>query len=297
MAPTANRIDTPDLAVHLLREGRGAPLILLHGWPEFSGVWRRIMPALGASFDVIAPDLRGFGKTRLRSGAPVGATTGDLLARDLAATLDALGIERVAIVAHDVGAFAAQAFARLFPARIAALFFFDVPYPGIGKRWAEPGQLREVWYQYFHQWPLAEKLVGASRDTVRIYLRHFLDHWAAKPGCFDDVLEEWVDVYFDPANIEGGFAWYRGSLPMRLKLIAEGPPVLAPIDAPTRVLWGAKDPVLKVEWRDRLGEYFSDLSVDVAEHAGHFPHWETPDLAAREILAFLAPRVTARGWR
>ncbi len=297
MAPAALRVDTAELAVHLLRAGGGAPLVLLHGWPEFSGVWRRVTPALAGSFDVIAPDLRGFGRTRLRSGAAVGATTGDLLAQDLAATLDVLGIGRVAIVAHDVGAFAAQSFARLFPARIAALFFFDVPYPGIGKRWAEPGQLKEVWYQYFHQWPLAEKLVGASRETVRIYLKHFLDHWAAAPGQFDDVLEEWVDVFADPANLEGGFAWYRGSLPMRLKLITDGAPELPPIAAPTRVLWGAKDPVLKVEWRDRLGAYFSDLRVDVAPDAGHFPHWETPAAAAREILAFLTPRTIDGRWR
>ena len=78
---------------------------------------------------------------------------------------------------------------------------------------------------------------------------------------------------------------------------AEGPPVLPKIAAPTRVLWGAKDPVLKAEWRDRLGDYFSDLSVDVAPDAGHYPHWETPDAAAREILDFIAPRVAHGAWR
>lgn len=281
------RVDTAELSIHLLRDGAGAPLLLLHGWPEFCGVWRKVMPSLAARFDVIAPDLRGFGHTRLRSGDRVGGTTGDILARDLAALLDTLRLTRVAVVSHDVGAFAAQSFARLYPERVGALFFFDVPYPGIGKRFAEASQLKEVWYQYFHQWPLAEQLVGHSRDTVRIYLKHFLDHWAARPGRFDDALEEWVDVYSDPANIEGGFAWYRGSLPMRLKLIAEGPPVLPKIATPTRVLWGAHDPVLKADWRDRLGDYFSDVEVDVAPDAGHYPHWETPELASREIRAFL----------
>ncbi|MBL8698545.1 MAG: alpha/beta hydrolase [Alphaproteobacteria bacterium] len=287
MTTTSQRAATSALDVHLLREGRGAPVVLLHGWPEFSGVWRHVMPPLASRYDVVAPDLRGFGRTRLRAGGPVGGTTGDILATDLAELLAALKLDRVAIVSHDVGAFAAQSFARLHPARVAALFFFDVPYPGIGKRWGEAGHLKEVWYQYFHQWPLAEKLVGASRDTMRIYLKHFLDHWAARPGLFDAALEEWVDVYSDPANLEGGFAWYRGSLPMRLKLIAEGPPVLPKITAPTRVLWGAKDPVLKAEWHDRLGDYFADLAVDIAPDAGHFPHWEIPDRATREILAFL----------
>ena len=60
---------------------------------------------------------------------------------------------------------------------------------------------------------------------------------------------------------------------------------LARIGTPTRVLWGAHDPVLKVSWTDRLGEFFSDLQVGVAPDAGHFVHLECPDLATDAIGA------------
>lgn len=291
------RIETADLSVNYLRAGAGPPLVLLHGWPEFCRVWKKNIPALAERFDVIAPDLRGFGDTRRRDGRPVENTTPDVLAADLAALLDALRIERVAIVSHDVGAFAAQTFARTWPHRCAALFFFDCPYPGIGSRWGEAGHLRETWYQYFHQWPLAEQLAGLSREACRLYIGHFLRHWAADPHAFDDDLEAWVDNFLKPGNLAGGFAWYRGTLAMRQKLIREGAPKLAPIMCPTRVLWGASDPILRVEWMDRLPKYFADLSATAVPDAGHFVHYETPAPADREMIDFLSPLADAKGWK
>jgi pimeloyl-ACP methyl ester carboxylesterase len=290
------QVATAELSINYLRAGAGPPLVLLHGWPEFCRVWRKNIPALAEQFDVIAPDLRGFGNTVRRDGARVDATTPDILAADLEALLDALGIKRIALVGHDVGAFAAQAFARRAPDRTAALFFFNCPYPGIGRRWGEAGHLPETWYQYFHQWPLAEDLVGHDRAACRIYIAHFLKHWAADPHAFEQDLEAWVDNFMKPGNLSGGFAWYRGSLPMRQKLIREGAPKLAPIAAPTRVLWGERDPVLKVEWRDRLGDYFADLQVSTAPGAGHFVHYEAPELANREIIAFFRPRIRDGRW-
>ena len=56
-------ITASGIRIHYLREGRGPTLLLLHGWPEFCRVWRKCIPDLAAEFDVIAPDLRGFGDT------------------------------------------------------------------------------------------------------------------------------------------------------------------------------------------------------------------------------------------
>ena len=101
-----HRIETADLVVNYLREGSGPPLVLLHGWPEFCRSWKKNITALAARFDVIAPDLRGFGDTRRRDGKPAEKTTAGLLSADLTAFLDALGISRVGIVSHDVGGIA-----------------------------------------------------------------------------------------------------------------------------------------------------------------------------------------------
>lgn len=291
------RIDTASLSINFLRAGKGPPLVLLHGWPEFCRVWKKNIPALAERFDVIAPDLRGFGQTVRRDGRPAELTTGDILAADLAQFLDALKIDRVGIVSHDVGAFAAQSFARAHPGRVAGLFFFDCPYPGIGSRWGEAGHLKETWYQYFHQWPLAEQIVGKDREACRLYIGHFLRHWAADPHAFDEDLEEWVDNFLRPGNIAGGFAWYRGTLPMRQKLIREGAPKMDPIPCPTYVLWGERDPILRVEWRDRMGEYFANIQVNTLPDAGHFVPYERPEAANRAILDFMGGLAAGGSWR
>jgi pimeloyl-ACP methyl ester carboxylesterase len=133
--------------MHYWREGRGSTLLLLHGWPEFCRTWRRLIPLLAAGFDLIAPDFRGFGDTEKPDPGPTDAMTVDVLAEDMRALLDALGLDRpVGFVSHDVGAYVTQVFARRWPERAAGLFFFNCPYPGIGRRWAEPEHLKEIWY-------------------------------------------------------------------------------------------------------------------------------------------------------
>ena len=101
--------------------------------------WRKNIPVLAGEFDVVAPDLRGFGDTD-KPGLP--DPPKDLLGNfveDLRALADALGFERFGVVSHDVGAYVAQGFARKYPERLSGLFFFDCPYPGIGRRWAIAG--------------------------------------------------------------------------------------------------------------------------------------------------------------
>jgi len=281
-------VETEELSVNYVRAGSGEPVIFLHGWPEFNLTWKYNLPELSRHFDCIAPDLRGFGKTRRKVANPSSGVTPQLLARDLGEFVDALGLTRFAIVSHDVGAFSAQTFARAYPERVSALFFFNCPHPGVGSRWGDAELFPETWYQMFHQKEFAAKLVGSSRETCRIYLQHFLSHWAHKSDAFDDDLDVWVDNFMSNDNIQGGFDWYAGVARLRARMIRDGAPDMPKIDVPTRVLWGAHDPVLKVEWLDNIGDYFSDIDASVAPDAGHFVHYETPELANREMEKFLA---------
>lgn len=283
---THHRARLPGLEVHYVRAGHGAPLILLHGWPEFWRTWRKNIGPLSRHFDVVAPDLRGFGDTE-KPAAPLAL---DDLVADLGHLADHLGFTRFGIVAHDVGAWIAQAFARRHPERLSGLFFFNVSYPGIGKRWAEADHLIEIWYQSFHQLPLARALVGYNRDTVRLYVRHFLTHWAGDVRAFDEDVEAYVDNFMKPGNLDGGFKWYTAINATRLALIRDGAPKLAKIPTPTRVLWGTRDPLYKTAWTDLIPEYFADVRVDLADGAGHFVHYEKPDLANKEIIQFFKSR-------
>lgn len=281
-----------DRRFHLVRHGEvdagRAPLLLLHGWPEFWLSWRKVMPRLGDRFALLAPDLRGFGATGKEGRAPSRDVGPDAHATDMLGLLDALGLAKVGVVSHDVGAYVAQVMARKAPERIAGLYFFDCPYPGIGRRWAAPGHIGEIWYQTFNQQPWAAELVGSSRANVALYIGNMLRHWSHREDAFDADLDTWVDNYAWPGNLQGGFDWYGSVAESRLATIEERAPHPGVIGVPTRVFWGRHDPVLKAEWTDRLGEYFSDFRLDIFEGAGHFPHMEEPERAAEDIRAFFA---------
>lgn len=279
-------LDLNGINVHYVRHGEGMPLVLLHGWPEFWFSWRKNILPLAESFDVVVPDLRGFGETeKLGLPDPPSRLLSELV-EDLRGLADALGFEKFGVVSHDVGAYVAQGFARKHPDRLSGLFFFNLPYPGIGKRWAEPDHVNEIWYQSFNQQPWAASLVGESRKTCELYIRHFLDHWSHEPGLFDEDMEAWIENFMKPGNLQGGFNWYISTNESRIELIRNGPPELTKIETPTRVLWGISDKVLKAEWADRLGDYFANYDFTPAPEAGHFVHYERPDLANKEIAEF-----------
>ena len=274
---------------HVARSGQGPPLLLLHGWPEFWLTWQPVMARLADRFQLIAPDLRGFGDSDKPAG-PWGAADH---AADLLALLDALGVGQVGVVGHDVGGAVIQALARAAPGRFAGLFFFDFVYPGIGARMGTPDRLNEIWYQSFHQMDMAAALVGATRASCRPYFAHFLRHWAHRKDAFDDVLEAFVDNFSKPGNLDGGFAYYRAAHAGRMALLRGDAPHLPPIAAPTCVRWAEHDPLFPFAWTDRLGETFANLDLAMFPGVGHFPHREDPDRAATEIAGFFG-RI---GWR
>lgn len=99
------------------RRGTGAPLLLVHGFPLDHTTWEPLLPHLEDDFDMILPDLRGFGQ----SDAPEGAYTVEQMAADLAALLDFLKIQKTYIAGHSMGGYVVLAFARAYPERVLGL--------------------------------------------------------------------------------------------------------------------------------------------------------------------------------
>ncbi|WJR78653.1 alpha/beta hydrolase [Bradyrhizobium sp. NP1] len=276
-------------AFHVARTGSGAPLLLLHGWPEFWLTWEPVMQHLADRFTLLAPDLRGFGD----SDKPDGPYGPDQHASDMLALMDALGIEAAGIVGHDVGGAAMQPLARGASNRIKGLFFFDFVYPGIGARMGAPDRLNHIWYQSFHQMAMAPALVGATRESCRLYIGHFLKDWSYQKHAFDDVLDGFTDNFLKPGNLAGGFAHYRAAHAGRVAMMKDEVPPLPPITVPTCVRWAEHDPLFPYAWTDRLHETFADLDLSMLAGVGHFPHREDPGRAAEEIARFF----TRIGWR
>jgi len=270
---------------HVAEAGSGPPLVLLHGWPEL-GNMEPIIARLAGRYRLIAPDFRGFGESEDPHPWPMDAVNAASLAADTVALLDTMDIARCGFVGHDVGSNVMQVLRC--PERATGLFFFNCATHGVGSHWNEPGHINQIWYQSFHQMHYAGALVASSRDTCRAHIGHFLRHWSHRKEAFDTVLERWVDNFMRPGNMQGGFNWYIGQNAGRLAVMAgtaERPPR---ITVPARVLWGRHDPILKSDWADVLDQYFADVEVSFAEDAGHFVHYECPDLAAREIDRFFS---------
>lgn len=275
-------VEANGAAFHLVRAGTGRPLLLLHGWPEFWLTWESVIRRLADRFTLIAPDLRGFGD----SDKPQGPYGPDQHASDMIALMDALGAGRFGVVGHDVGGAAILSLARQAPDRLAGLFLFDFVYPGIGARMAEPDRLNAIWYQSFNQLDIAPALVGASRQTCRLYIGHVLKSWAHRKDAFDDVLEAFVDNFCKEGNLAGGFAHYRAAHPARIRMMKGEAPRLPPITVPACIRWAEHDPLFPYAWTDRLAETFDDLDLAMFPDVGHFPHREDPDRAAQEIADF-----------
>lgn len=112
-----DKINVSSIQLAYDRRGEGTPLVLLHGYPLDHHLWDEVVPLLQNTFDVIVPDLRGFGESTLGDSSP----NMEDYASDIAGLLDTLNIQRAAIVGHSMGGYVALAFARLYPDRVSGL--------------------------------------------------------------------------------------------------------------------------------------------------------------------------------
>ena len=137
-------VQVNDIRLAYERRGTGAPLVLLHGYPLDHHLWDDVAPLLEDTFDVILPDLRGFGG----SSTVDSFYTMEDMASDIAALLDQLGIQKAAVVGHSMGGYVALAFAA---------FILNAS-PGLG--WS----LRKCWQMRL----TARKVVISLRRTWQI---------------------------------------------------------------------------------------------------------------------------------
>ena len=136
------------------RRGTGALLVLLHGFPLDHHLWDEVAPLLGDTFDLILPDLRGFGESTTVD-TPY---TMDDYASDIAGLLDHLGVQKAAIVGHSMGGYVALAFARLYPERVSGLGLVSSQAP------ADPPERKEGRYKSAAD--VADKGIGGVVEAM-----------------------------------------------------------------------------------------------------------------------------------
>jgi len=282
-------VDGFSLAYDRPSPGAGPAVVLLHGWPGTRTDHRALVPLLTGAFDVVVPDLRGFGGADRHEAPPAEQYSAVAQARSVAALIEELGLAPAVLAGYDVGGRVCQAVAREHPALVRGLAIAP-PFPGAGQRILNPDSMREFWYQGFHQLPLATELVDGDRTAVRAYLRHFWEHWSGPGHTVTEAdLDALADDYAPPGAFAASIAWYRAGAGMVATSLAERAP--APeerIACPVVALWPEHDHLFPPAWADRLGEFFADVELVHVADAGHFVSLEAPETFADAIRAVAA---------
>ncbi|MER7015147.1 alpha/beta hydrolase [Saccharopolyspora sp. NPDC000359] len=268
-------VDGVRLAHHHTPGSTGGTVVLLHGTPSHSHIWRNVAPALEADgHGVLVHDLLGYGA----SERPVDRDTSVTAQAELLADLLAqLGIRRCTLVGHDIGGAVAQLFTTAHPDRVDRLVLIN-----------------SVSYD---SWP--------SSTWRRIIRDHLDDHAAMSQQEFEALLTRQLEmVVADPARMTGGVleAYLRphrtpvgraSFFEHQVRYYDSTPtqrvaPLLRTLPTPTWIIWGAEDRWQPVDHAHRLAADIPGASLTTIPGAGHFPMEDDPQRIVEELRAALA---------
>ena len=269
------------------RGGSGPALLLLHGYPQTHVMWHRVAPRLAESFEVILPDLRGYGASDKpatdAAHAPYAKRT---MAQDMTRAMAAFGHERFDVAGHDRGGRVAHRLAADHPERVGRLMLLDIaPTREMYARTTD-AFARAYWHWFFliQPAPLPERAIGADPDA---WLLHKCGGGSAGLAPFAaPALEHYLDAFRDPETVRASCEDYRAAASIDIEHDdADGDARLA---CPVRVLWGERgviercfDPLAL--WRLRAADV-SGRSLP----GGHYLAEELPRETLAEMLAFFA---------
>ena len=277
---TSRYVDTGELCQHVVTGGDGAPLLLVHGWPETWYAWRLLMLGPARDFQVVAPDQRGCGL----SGKPTGGYDTATLASDLVALMDALGHRRFAVVGHDTGMWIGYALAADHPDRVDRLAVAEAAMPGVSPSpplFGTSAANDRLWHFAFNR--LADVNEQLVRGGEEVYFGFQFAKAANKLA--GDTVSCYVDgLATDPDALRGSFAAYRA------------------LDATIEQNERRKArrltlPVLTIGGAEGIGEGAAntmrltadDVQSVVVSDCGHYCLEEAPNEILAALTGFLAP--------
>jgi pimeloyl-ACP methyl ester carboxylesterase len=273
---SASQMAVTDGTQYVRLGGKGPAVLLLHGFGDTGDMWVPLADALVKDHTVVVPDLRGMGL----SSHPEGGYEKIAQARDLAAVLDQLKIQELALVTHDIGNMVGYAFAALFPQRVIKWVVMDAPLPGIG-HWDDQLKNPKVWHFNFRG-PDVERLV-AGRE--RILLDRFYNELSANPSRIDEeTRNHYAALYARPGAIHnalgGQFAAFAQDAIDNQQLVAKGK-----LQMPVLAIGG--DHSYGAHLATEVGFAAADVRAAAIENSGHWIMEEQPEQAVSIILKFL----------
>ncbi len=274
MGLAGRKIKVNDVSLNVVIEGEGRPVILLHGFPDSAYLWRNQISALaGNGYKVIAPDLRGFGD----SDAPPGKShyTFDVITSDVIALLDFLGITKVSVIGHDLGAVVGWLLAIRHPERLFRYVAVSVGHPRAYRSGIE--QKLRAWYALGFQFPFV------SEKTVRAF------DWYVFRRMTGDHSED--DHWFKDLSREGrltaGLNWYRANA---LKILfGDFPNAKVPVLG----IWSTGDRFLSQDQMKNSGRFVDgDWRYEKLEGSSHWIPLDAADRLNTILLDYLGQTVS-----
>jgi 2-hydroxymuconate-semialdehyde hydrolase len=251
-------------------EGVGPPVVLVHGFPTSSFLWRREAWLLAQRMRVIAPDLLGYGRSAVRPNADLSEPAQAGYVREL---LDHLGVRELAIVGHDIGGAVAQMLALDDGLDVRAIALLDSacfdawPVEGVKMLQAVTPEQQTAEF--------AEELVRLTFDLGMAHrdrldepdLRSYVEPWTRDPG----------DLFQAVRAISG-------------KGLAGRDAELAALDTPVLIVWGEEDPFLGSELAERLGDVLPGSAVALLPGCSHFVTEDAPQTVGPLVYEYLRAR-------
>ena len=280
-------VDVDGVVIHARVAGSGPAILLLHGYPESSYMWRHVAPALTSDFTVVAADLRGYGE----SDAP--ADDADHLtysrramAADQVGLMSALGHERFAVAGHDRGGRVAHRMALDHPERVERVAVLDIVptlhmFENVDRAMA---QSYFHWFFLNQPFDLPERLITA--DPEGWIASRFRGRTSSPWRVEADALEEYVRAFRNPARVAATCADYRAAASIDLVHDREDRLASRRITAPLLAVWGASSYVGRHFDVTRVWQDYAEDVSGVAAPSDHYVPEEAPDLTVRLLTRF-----------
>jgi pimeloyl-ACP methyl ester carboxylesterase len=274
-------IDASGLRVHVAEASpsapAGAPVLLLHGWPQHWYMWHPVIGALRDERRLLAPDLRGFGW----SEAPGHGYDGETFAADQVALLDSLGIERAFVAGHDWGGWTAILLGLLHPERVERLVVLNAPHP-----WPQitPKLVAEGWRSWY-TWLIATPGLGPALLRHGWVARTVLGHGNVNDPFAPEELDVYVRSFRERPRATAASHLYRYYQRVFREVLA-GRWRDHRLTVPTRIVFGERDRWVSPKLLAGHEGHADDMEVELVPDSGHFIVNERPELVVRRIRDF-----------
>jgi haloacetate dehalogenase len=281
---TRERVKTSGAEIAFVRGGHGAPLLLVHGYPQTHVMWHKVAPRLAQRFTVVAPDLRGYGDSSKPRGDDEHLTYSKrAMAGDLVELMAALGFHQFNIAGHDRGGRVTYRLALDHPEHVRRVAVLDIiptleQFERMNRMSARAAY---HWYFLSQPSPFPETLIGKDPDY---FLDHSLGTWRGAADAFTpEALATYHQAFRNPEMIHATCEDYRAGITCDCEFDEADRKAGRRIRAQLLVLWGAR------RSRARLDEVWKAWAEDVRGHpidCGHFIPEEAPESLLEHMLPF-----------